>query len=484
MAWGESAWKGPRSSCWRRSGVLEAYVSTLIRLVLSAGTARLLPGEKTEVTLTVQNYSEIVDLYRVTVDGVDPSWVSLSRGELSLFPKDQDQVRLTIQLPAGTEARAGSYDLRVQVTSVENPAERTTAPFVLEVAAQTTLDVVLRPQRQSGLAEGVFSLQVTNSGNTDLTVRLSATDPEEGCSYAFNPPQTAVPAGQSRVAQLLVRPKSPPGTTAKVYSFTVTAQPGENPKLARQVSGQLEQSARKRRSIWPVLLPVLLVLIALLAVGLALLLPRLRGKVQPTPDLAATEAVQATALAQTSGVVQATANAQATANSAAATAGARFADFALAWTGTYTCSGVLRAEFAITNTGTLPFESMDIRVVKLPGGEWVSGYQTNTPFGLQSFPPSPDCLAAGQGRLDPGARAWHGIGIATLPLGSQARTYVTLCAQDNLGGECVQKTVEFFRFIIVKPLRPLYPVLPTVPIVPVKPVVPIRPIVPLPTPTP
>jgi uncharacterized membrane protein len=185
-------------------------MSALIRVVLSAQSARVLPGEKTEISATIQNFSEIVDRYQINVEGIDPSWVTVSRKELSLFPKDQDQVRITLQPPAGTEARAGSYDMRVLAISQENPVERTTVPFVLEIGAQATLDVTLRPQKQSSLDQGVFSLQVANSGNTDLTVQLSASDPEEGCYYAFTPPQAPVPAGQSRMIQLLVRPKAPP----------------------------------------------------------------------------------------------------------------------------------------------------------------------------------------------------------------------------------------------------------------------------------
>ncbi len=254
-------------------------MSALIRVVLSSSSARLQPGEQVEVTVSIQNFSEIVDRYRVLVEGVEPAWASLSRAEVSLFPKDQDQVRLTLCPPSGTGARAGHYDVRIQVASLENPAERSTAAFDLEVVAQTVLEVALRPQKQSGQQEGVYNLQISNPGNTDLTVVLAATDPEEGCVYTFDRPQVVVPAGQERLAQLRVRAKAPPpGKQPKSYSFTVSARPVESPKLACQVQGEWEQLPRRKKPLWPIPVAAALGLAAIAALVALVVVPWLRGR--------------------------------------------------------------------------------------------------------------------------------------------------------------------------------------------------------------
>lgn len=270
-------------------------MSALIRVVLSAPSAVLQPGEKTEVTLTIQNFSEIVDRYRITVEGVDPGWVSLSRSEISLFPKDQDQVRLTIQPPATAEARAGTYDLRIQVTSQENPAERTTEAFTLTIGAQTTLDVSLHPQKQSGLTAGVYTVRLVNNGNTDLTVQLAASDPEDACQYTFNPPRVVLPAGQEGSAQLLVQPKAAPvGKLARTCTFAVTARPEEAPKLVRQVQGQWEQLVPRKRPIWPFVAVGLGVIVVVAGILLARALST-GGQPQPTPVAARPTAAPTTA---------------------------------------------------------------------------------------------------------------------------------------------------------------------------------------------
>ncbi len=269
-------------------------MSALIRAMLSTESIRLQPGEKAELTLTVQNMSEIVDRFRIAVEGLDPAWAALSRTELSLFPKDQDQVRLTIAPPAGPSARAGAYDLRVQVTSLENPSERTTLPLALEVAAQAAFEASLRPQMQSGLKEGVFTLHLRNGGNSDLSITLTASDPEEGCVYAFSPARTPLPAGQERLVQLTVRPKVPRAPQGgKTYSFTVVARPEELPQQARQVPGQWQQLAPKRR-IWPILVTAAVGLPALAALAFFVVVPLLQSRQLPGPSLPVAQATPVT----------------------------------------------------------------------------------------------------------------------------------------------------------------------------------------------
>jgi len=263
-------------------------MSALIRAVLSAESVQLKPGESAELTLTAQNLSEIVNRYKITVTGIEPSWVSLSRGEVSLFPKDEDSVRLVLTLPESSAARAGTYDVRIEVASQENVVERTTVHLMLSIAADVVFESSIRPQVQSGLTEGVFTLQLSNQGNDDLTVQLSASDPEEGCLYTFQPPQATLPAGQERLVQLTVRPKVARPLDGKTYAFTVTARPAEVPTLARQVQGQWQQLVPKRRRIWPILLAALLGLVAVAVVLIVLLKPAwlgLGGKVEPTVEV-------------------------------------------------------------------------------------------------------------------------------------------------------------------------------------------------------
>ncbi len=214
-------------------------MSALIRTTLSATSAQLEPGEHTDLVLTVQNYSEIVDHYQIAVTGVDPSWVTVSRSTVALFPKDEDRVNITIQPPAGPQTRGGHYGLRIEVSSRENPSEQTVETFALDVAILPRLTAVLRPQRATGVAGGDFRLQLTNAGNADLSVQLEGLDPEEALHYVFSPASLIVPAGQERPVALRVQPKAAlRGAEARTYPFTITARPEGTPEAACQVQGE------------------------------------------------------------------------------------------------------------------------------------------------------------------------------------------------------------------------------------------------------
>lgn len=262
-------------------------MSALIRVLLSDRSMKVQPGQRGDLTLTVQNFSEIVDRYQISVEGIDPSWVTISRADLSLFPKDQDQIRITLHPPSGPQTRAGHYDVSIHVTSQDNPAERSTANVALEVAALTAIALDLRPQKQSGRGGGTFSVQVHNQGNADLTVQFEAIDPEEGCWYVFNPPQVIAPAGQAATVQLRVQPKTPPpeGLASKVYPFTVTAKPVEAPELSRVVRGEWEEvvPVRRKGRIWPIVLAILLGLAAIAALLLLLVIPKACSGPAPAP---------------------------------------------------------------------------------------------------------------------------------------------------------------------------------------------------------
>ncbi|MBN1955257.1 MAG: hypothetical protein JW900_09440 [Anaerolineae bacterium] len=292
-------------------------MSALIRVLLSTETAQLQPGERAETTLTVQNLSETVGRYRIAVEGVPPDWVRLSRRELSLFPNDQDQVRMTVNPPNVPGTQAGRYTLQAHVVSEEDPTERTTVPFLLQVGTEAILAATLQPAQLAAAEKGSFAVQLANAGPVDLNVLLEAVDPAGGCFFSFEPPQVTVPAGRSASAQLTVRPLQPlSGRTPVQHTFTVEAWPAESPRLACQMVGRWEERPR-RAARWPFLAAAAVVLIAAAVLFYLFAWPRLQGprgggEDGPTSPLVqntvppAAAAAEATQPAPTTAVVPAT----------------------------------------------------------------------------------------------------------------------------------------------------------------------------------
>jgi len=218
-------------------------VSAIIRVALTRNKVQIEPGQRGELSLTIQNLSEIVDQYTLDVEGLDAAWLTLSPPRISLFPQDEGQV--TIKLHPPETARAGTYDFSVKVASRENPIEWTRVQGTLEVAPVFLFDVSLSPQRKTTTErEATFDLHLTNPGNVDLTLGLSATDPEAACTYRFHPSPVTVDAGGSATVELTVTSTQPPQEQSRLYSFTVKVAPLDAPQRMRTVSGQLQCQAR------------------------------------------------------------------------------------------------------------------------------------------------------------------------------------------------------------------------------------------------
>lgn len=228
-------------------------MSAVIRVALSRRMLQIEPGQRGELSVTIQNLSEIVDQYIVQVQGLNDAWLTLVPPRISLFPQDEGQV--TVKLHPPERARAGTYEFTVKVVSRENPVEFSTAQGTLDIAPIFLFDVSLTPQRKTTTGEDApFSVQLSNPGNTDITLQLSAADPEDACRYAFDTDDVTLEAGGSTTVPLAVAPKHGAGDEGRMYRFTVRAAPIDAPEKARTATGELAcepQVVALGLSLWP-----------------------------------------------------------------------------------------------------------------------------------------------------------------------------------------------------------------------------------------
>ena len=228
-------------------------MSALIRVVLSRMTLQIEPGQRGELSITIQNLSEIVDQYIVEVQGLDDAWLTLLPPRISLFPQDEGHVRIKLHPPEGT--RAGTYEFAVKVASRENPVEFSTERGTLTIAPIFLFDVSLAPHRKTTMGEEVgFSVGLSNPGNADITLQLSAADPDDACTYAFDTDQVTLEAGGSTTVPLTVAPKQGAGDEGRLHSFTVRAAPVDAPQKPRTATGELAcqpQVVALGLSLWP-----------------------------------------------------------------------------------------------------------------------------------------------------------------------------------------------------------------------------------------
>ena len=238
-------------------------MSANIVLSLSATKLEVAPGESVEATITIRNQSQIVDQFGIRIQGLDPTWWTLSTSSVSLFPGDQGEAKVTIHPPKEAESRAGSYSFQVRTVSQANPEEMTEEEAYLVLRGFLVWDVEMSPTKVVGRS-GTYRLTASNSGNTDITLIFEGKDPEEALDYTFSHNKVTVPAGESALITLKVSPKK--GEKGKLYSFQLLVRPAEakvSSKESKTIDGQLEYRGRRFPWKW-ILLGVAIAVVAFL----------------------------------------------------------------------------------------------------------------------------------------------------------------------------------------------------------------------------
>ena len=220
-------------------------MSDEIDVSLAPQRLQVAPGETAETMATVKNAGDVVEVYSVVVEGIDPEWCTLSKTSFQLFPGDQEQVRLTIQPPRTSAGKAGAYDVAVKVVSSRDPTVETTVPLPLEVGRFLQFDLDLVPRRAKGRT-GSYRVRITNSGNVAASYTLIGKDPEDACHFDFKPQSLKVEAGTTAEVPLIVDPlKKPFALRSRTHPFkiTVTSHASESGET-KSVEGELECTPR------------------------------------------------------------------------------------------------------------------------------------------------------------------------------------------------------------------------------------------------
>ncbi len=160
---------------------------------------------------------------------------SFSPHEIVAPPGQERVVQLRVR-PRTT--LPGSEPRRIPFTISARAAE---APLVTRQAqgewtqVPPEFTVAAQPQDSSGIAEGSFTLELSNRSDSELTVSLTATDPAGGCQFTFDSPAVALAPGRTNRVHLMVRPKVPSSSPEPItHQVTVTARPSEFPGVHRQ----------------------------------------------------------------------------------------------------------------------------------------------------------------------------------------------------------------------------------------------------------
>jgi hypothetical protein len=195
-------------------------------------------GTPFEVVATVQNLGDVVDQYTVELSGLDQDWFTAPVTSVGLFPRDREQVRISLHPPKRPGLRAGAYPFRITVRSrggtVQESVEGT-----LNIRGRAVYRVDITPRRMTARGGGTFKVQIANTGNADVRLALEGRDAENACRIRFSDEQPLVPAGNKKEIPVNIQPLNRPWVgPERPYDFTITARPQDAGGDPQTVPGQ------------------------------------------------------------------------------------------------------------------------------------------------------------------------------------------------------------------------------------------------------
>jgi hypothetical protein len=180
----------------------------------SSNPHQMRTGEIWQILISVNNRSDRVDRFRVTLPDLDPKWVSIYYPEglalvgiveategLPLNPNTQGQINLILKPPM--DVWAGIYSPTVRVHSENNPDLALLDIVYFEILPSYQLDIQLVTllTRIANLPS-LYEMRFKSSSNIarEIVVRASSPEQEGLLTYSFNVEETKIaPYGSTRI---------------------------------------------------------------------------------------------------------------------------------------------------------------------------------------------------------------------------------------------------------------------------------------------
>jgi pSer/pThr/pTyr-binding forkhead associated (FHA) protein len=257
-------------------------------------------GQTLTLVFTLSNGGETVADFEVSLDGLDPNWVTITPTRTRLKVNQRASVTVSITPPRAPASRSGPHHFAVTVTSPNYPDRMSRRGATLVINPFFEFAISDLSPRQLTISwdhpTAIASVAVINQGNSQARYRLEGNDDDHACNFEFQSPgenvrlanQTDFHLASDTKAILPVfitaRKRQLVGLRSRDIQFTVTTTPLEGTQPPRTVMGRLDA----RPLIGPWLL--LLILAALFALAVFGFWPRIDLTVSPT-DISAGQPV-------------------------------------------------------------------------------------------------------------------------------------------------------------------------------------------------
>lgn len=180
----------------------------------------LRPGTEMVVQITVENPSLRTDRFFATCSDIPSDWFTVEYPEdasnipgivaqthgLQLNPRESGDIRLRLHPPAHT--LAGNYFPTIRVTSSNRPDLVLLEIIYLTLPISDRLTLSLNPaSRKLPAADDFFEVLLTNPGNIERDLLLTAQDEERKFKFAIVPDEIHLAPGESALSLVQPRPR-------------------------------------------------------------------------------------------------------------------------------------------------------------------------------------------------------------------------------------------------------------------------------------
>jgi serine/threonine protein kinase len=176
-------------------------------LILENAQLSIVPGNSAVTRLLLLYRGAAPAQFRLIVEGVPPSWISLAEQVIQVNPGERREVRLTVRPPRSQHSRAGRYPLTIRANNLQDPKGSAEARGTLTVAAFSQFTSELyTPSMQPG---ELGKVAVNNLGNVQETFSLHLRDPHG--ELTFTPPDEPLrlEEGQAGVSEFRIGLRQP-----------------------------------------------------------------------------------------------------------------------------------------------------------------------------------------------------------------------------------------------------------------------------------
>jgi hypothetical protein len=174
-----------------------------LRVTVSPDRIDAAPGDSLNVSVTVRNTSDIVEHYVVEMLGLPPGSEARCEPEVTkLRPGETGTASLRLTLQQDPPTPAGYYILGALVHSRYREDVSRCEELPLTVRPEERVAVRVAPEIATGGRSARYAVEIANSGNTPVQLRLNATDPERRVNSSFQPSYVDLPPGTAAQAVL------------------------------------------------------------------------------------------------------------------------------------------------------------------------------------------------------------------------------------------------------------------------------------------